>query len=470
MKKTVALLFISIIVLSSFKNKQSFNTIELPVPKRETNQTDVLELRCNPIDTVRIAIIGVGMRGVLAVNRFCNIENVRIVAICDIRAQNTLEAQKILVNNKKPLASLYTGEEDWKLISQRNDIDLVYICTPWLLHTPIAVYAMNHGKHVAIEVPAATTVKECWQLVDTSEKTRKHCIMLENCNYDFFEMTTLNMAQKGKFGTLVHGEGGYLHDLRFLNFETSESGYQDMWRLKYNTIHTGNPYATHGLGPIAHTFNIHRGDRMKYLTSISSDQFGMTEYAKEKFGEKSEFAKKPYQMGDMNTTIIRTELGKTIMLQHNITNPRPYSRLHTIYGTKGYAQKYPLRNNEYKSVEEGLTGIPAGLSFDPKGHEFLIDEQMKDTMSFYEHPISKELGKLAREVGGHGGMDFIMDYRLIYCLRKGLPLDMDVYDAAEWSCIGELTELSVKNNGAPVEIPDFTRGAWKKLETITYYK
>ena len=469
MRKNLLLIAFTLFFLSGFSIKP-IKAIQLVTPKRPAGQTDVLELRCKPMDSVRIAIIGVGKRGLDAVRRYCYIDKVRIVAIADVREEMAIRAQDVLIKNKKPLAVLYSGAEDYKKICERKDIDLIYVCTPWDSHVPIAVYAMNHDKHVAVEVPAATTVKDCWLLVNTAEKTRKHCMMLENCNYDFFEMTTLNMAQQGKFGTLVHGEGAYIHDLRSMLFDQTPHGYPNLWRLNYNAKHTGNPYATHGLGPIAHTFNIHRGDRMQYLTSISSDQFGLTEYATEKFGAKSELAKQKYAKGDMSTTIIRTANGKTIMIQHNVTNPRPYSRLHTIYGTKGFAMKYPLRAAEEKSVEEGFQAIPAGMSFEPNGHHFLSDKQMTDTLAFYAHPITKEYEAKARTVGGHGGMDYIMDSRLIYCLLNGLPLDEDVYDAAEWSCIGELTELSVKNNGAPVEIPDFTRGAWKKLKTVTYYK
>lgn len=420
-------------------------------PKRTPGQTDVLKLRCAPIDTVRVAIIGIGFRGSEAVKRYCQLEGVRIKALCDLDPEKTKRGQESIRQFNKPDADLYTGVEDWKKICERPDIDLIYVCTNWQLHTPIAVYAMTHGKHVAIEVPGALTIQECWQLVDTSEKTRKHCMMLENCCYDFFELATLNMAQHGLFGELMHVEGGYNHDLRSNNFN-DKNGYWDMWRLKYNEIHTGNPYPTHGLGPVAHILNIHRGDRMDYLVSMSSYQRGMTDYAIQKFGKESDFAKQKYALGDMNTTVIRTVKGKTILLEHDVTNPQPYSRLHTLIGTKGFAQKYPVE----------------GIALEPNPHEFLSAQKLDSLMKVYEHPFAKEIGEKAREVGGHGGMDFIMDYRLVYCLRNGLPLDMDVYDAAEWSCIVELSEASVLNGSMPVKIPDFTRGAWQKLDKLTF--
>ncbi|MCZ2417969.1 MAG: hypothetical protein LC132_10565 [Burkholderiales bacterium] len=316
---------------------------------------------------------------------------------------------------------------------------------PWL-------YAMEQGKHVALEVPAALTIEECWQLVNTAEKTRRHCIQLENCNYDFFEMATHQMARQGLFGEIVHAEGAYIHDLRFLNFDDT-TGYWNMWRLEHNALENGNLYPTHGLGPIAHILDIHRGDRMEYLVSVSSAQFGMSEYAKEKFGEDSDYAQREYLNGDMNTSVIKTAKGRTIMLQHDVTNPRPYSRIHMISGTKGFAQKYPV----------------PGIALEPDAHRFLAPDKLDSLLRLYEHPIVREVGQKAREVGGHGGMDFIMDYRLVYCLRNGLPLDMDVYDAAEWSAIIELSRTSVANGGRPVAIPDFTRGAWDRLAGVTYY-
>lgn len=435
----------------SLKLKQKDGMLEFATPKREKGQTDVLQLRCDPIPVVRVAFIGLGMRGSMAVDRFTHLDGVEVVALCDVRPEYVQQAQNRLKNAGLPAAQEFTGAEDWKKVCELENVDLIYNCTPWLLHTPIAVYAMEHGKHVAIEVPAAMSIEECWQLVNTAEKTRRHCMMLENCCYDFFEMATLNMAQQGLFGEIMHVEGAYIHDLRSLNLD-EKTGYYDMWRLKYNTIHTGNPYPTHGLGPVCQVLNIHRGDKMDYLVSVSSAQKGLSVAAAEKFGKDSEYAQTDYALGDMNTTLIRTHKGKTIMIQHDVTSPRPYDRLHKISGTKGFAQKYPTE----------------GIALEPNAHSFLPKEQMDSLMARYEHPITREIGEKAREVGGHGGMDFMMDYRLIYCLRNGLPLDQDVYDAAEWSSLVELTETSVKHNGIPVRIPDFTRGAWDRVNGFSH--
>lgn len=447
--------FVVLIGITSCTKTNISQIVRLKAPERPAGQENVLQLRCDPIPTVRVAFIGLGSRGSEAVRRFMYLEGIEVVAICDINKDFVSKTQELLAENKRAKALEFTGKEDWKKVCELKNVDLIYNCTHWALHTPIAVYAMEHGKHVALEVPATMSIEECWKLVDTAEKTRRHCMMLENCCYDFFEMATLNMAQQGVLGEIVHVEGAYIHDLRELNFKSPEDGgYQGMWRLQYNADNKANVYPTHGLGPVCQALNIHRGDKMNYLVSMSSDQFGMKEYAKNKFGENSDYAKRTYEQGDMNTTIIKTEKGKTIMIQHDVTSPRPYNRIHMLSGTKGFVQKYPVQ----------------GIALEPNAHEFLSEKEMEKMLKKYEHPIVKEVGEKAKEVGGHGGMDFIMDYRLIYCLRNGLPLDQDVYDAAEWSSLVELTEMSVRKGSVPVEVPDFTRGDWKKLTKLEFAK
>ncbi len=405
----------------------------------------VIGLSCPPIPAVNIAIIGLGNRGMLAVHRLLHIPGCRIMALCDLQPERLKEASTIITSHNTPSPALYSDPDNWKLVCERADIDLIYNCTHWQLHTPIAVYAMQQGKHVAIEVPAALSVRECWQLVDTAEATRRHCMMLENCCYDPFELATLNMARQGLFGEIVHAEGAYIHDLRAMNFDPH--AYYGMWSLRYNEQHTGNPYPTHGLGPLCQLLRIHRSDRMEYLVSISSAQFGMTEYAREKFGPESAHAQKEYKKGDMNTTLIRTMKGKTLMIQHDISNPRPYSRIYHITGTQGMAQKWP---------------VPL-FAFAPGSEEYLSQAEAEALLRTYEHPFVKEYGEKGKEVAGERRLrDFIMDSRLIHCLNQGLPLDQDVYDAAEWSCLVELTQYSVNNGSVPVEIPDFTRGRWKE--------
>ncbi len=401
------------------------------------------------LEKVRIGFIGLGMRGPGAVERMSLIDGVEITGLCDKDPNRAARQQKTLERAGRPKAKEYSGEEGWKALCNSNDVDLIYIATPWSLHTPMAVYAMKQGKHVAVEVPAAKTVDECWQLVETSEKTKKHCMMLENCCYDFFEQLTLNMARNGMFGELVHAEGAYIHNLEDLNF--NKHGYADMWRLRENAYRNGNLYPTHGLGPIAQCLDINRGDKFDHLVSISTNDFQMGKTASEKAASDSfykEFVGKPFR-GNMNTTITRTNKGKTVMLQHDVTSTRPYSRIHLISGTKGVAQKWPE---------------PAKIAL---GEQWMNEKEMKEMEERFITPLVKHIGEIAKKIGGHGGMDFIMDWRLIDCLRNGLPLDQDVYDAAAWSVIAPLSEQSVARKGKTVDVPDFTRGAWKTNKPVS---
>ena len=430
--------------------------IRFEEPKRAEGQTSMLGFAAEPIETVRIGIIGLGMRGQGPLKRMSFIEGAKIVAICDLHADRVEKAQKRLEKYNTPRADEYVGEDSWKEMCKREDIDLIYIVTPWEAHTPMAVYAMEQGKHVAIEVPAATSVEECWQLVDTSERTRRHCMMLENCIYDHFELTALNMAQQGLFGEIIHVEGGYIHAL-----DKWWDRFDENWRLKFNQKHNGDVYATHGLGPICFALNIHRGDRMTHLVAMDTDSWIGKELSKKSL-DTEEFAN-----GDHTSTLIRTAKGKTIGLSHNVYTPQPYSRRYQLTGTKGFANKYPVPG--FYLEDTSIAGV-AKSHEDLDSHKFLPEDLHNALVEKYRHPIQKELLEYAKKVGGHGGMDFIMDYRLIYCLRNGLPLDQDVYDAAEWSCIGDLSAASIENNFMAVEFPDFTRGEWNKLEGHTFAK
>lgn len=432
------------------------NTIVFDEPERIEGQKSVLQFSVDPIDTVRIGFIGLGMRGPDAVNRMTYIKDVEVKALCDLLPERVENVQKNVLEKKSlPRAAEYSGEEGWKELCQRDDIDLVYICTDWKNHVPMAVYAMQHGKHVAVEVPAATSIEECWQLVDVAEQTQRHCMMLENCCYDFFEMTCLNMAQHGLFGEVIHGEGAYIH-----NLEPFWEYYQGNWRLAFNQEHSGDVYATHGLGPVCQVLDIHRGDRMEYLVSMSTPSINGKKLAKKMMNVDT------FANGDMTTTLIKTNKGKTILLEHNVYTPRPYNRLYQLTGTEGFANKYPIEGFTLKgeNLPEGMVPDHEKLDY----HDW-VPQHIKDSLlTVYKHPIVAEIEELAKEVGGHGGMDFIMDYRLIYCLQNGLPLDQDVYDAAEWSCIGELSAASIENNGMPAKMPDFTRGDWKKVNGFQF--
>ena len=421
------------------ENGFAANTAAMPVAAASFNMCGYAAPK---LPTVRVAVVGLGNRGPGAVDRLSYIDGVEIKALCDKYPERVDKAQKILTKKGLPMAKAYSGAEGWKAVCESNDIDLVYVTTPWELHTPISVYAMKNGKHAASEVPAAKTIDECWELVETSEKTKQHMMMLENCCYDFFELMTLKMAREGFFGDVVHVEGAYIHDLVWLNFD-KDKGYQGMWRLEEN-FRNGNLYPTHGLGPICQILNINRGDQMDYLTSLSSNDFQMQKKAKELAQQDSfwnGYAEKSYR-GNMNTTVEKTKLGKSIVIQHDVTSPRPYSRLHVVSGTEGYAQKYP----EQKVA---------------KGHSWMKEDEMMALKEKYTPEIVQKVGELAKQIGGHGGMDFMMDWRLIDCLRNGLPLDQDVYDAALWSCITPMSEWSVANRSNSIDIPDFTGGHWK---------
>ena len=291
------------------------------------------------LDRVRVGIVGLGMRGPGAVERLGKMKDVDIAALCDIRPERVTFSQDILARQGRPPAREFTaGPEDWRNLCQL-DLDLVYIATPWEWHVPMATGAMRNGKHAAVEVPASTDLDGCWDLVETSESTGKHCMMLENCCYDYTEMVILNMVRHGLFGELLHAEGGYLHDLRGLKM--SPSYYQGAWRIKYSITHNANLYPTHGLGPIAQWLDINRGDAFDFLVSMSCNSRGLHEYAVEKFGPNDPRSKQKYALGDINSTLIRTKLGRTIILKHDTNLPRPYSRGILLQGTKGIVRKYP---------------------------------------------------------------------------------------------------------------------------------
>jgi len=437
-------------------------TIVVDAPERAEGQQSALQLAVDPIPVVHIGFAGLGMRGADAVARYTYVEGVDIVALCDYEEERAKHSDTTLINRGFHQAALYWGEEGYKQMCEREDIDLIYIAADWEHHFPIAKYALEHHKHVAIEVPSAMNLSQIWQLIDLSERNRCHCTILENCCYDWYELTTLNMVQQGVLGEVLYAQGAYIHSLDpyWDQYWCDTVADPDSlhWRLKYNMEHRGDIYPTHGLGPVAQVLNIHRGDRMKTLVAMDTKSVHGREMVEAKTGKPCE----NFRNGDQTTTLIRTELGKVIEIQHNVMNPQPYNRLFTLTGTKGYATKYPVEHYALSSAEMAEAGVKA--EDDLSGHEFLPEAEHQALVEKYEHPLLKQYGELAQEVGGHGGMDFIMDSRLIYCLNHGLPLDMDVYDLAEWCCLAELGELSLDHNSAAVAIPDFTRGHWNDIQ------
>jgi hypothetical protein len=434
------------------KQPESNLAVILESVKKSHNQRFNMSGYAAPaLPTVRVGVIGLGDRGSGAVQRLSYIEGVEIIALGDLRKVAVEGSQKYLSRIGRPAAREFYGDDfAWKKLIELSDLDLIYICTPWVWHTQMAVYAMENGKHTTCEVPIARTINEAWQLVETSERTKRHCMMLENCCYDFFELLTLNMARQGMFGDIIHGEGAYIHNLMGYNFKKpvddrqTDGAYTGMWRLKENATRNGNLYPTHGLGPICQVMNINRGDKMDYLSSMSTFDFTMGPREKELSANDPFFAewKNSRFRGNMNTTLVKTTLGKTIMIQHDVSSAQPYSRIHLVKGTQGMARKYP---------EQKIA----------LGERWAKDDEMKAIEDKFTPEIVKRVGELAKKVGGHGGMDFIMDWRMIDCLRNGLPLDQNVYDGALWSSIAPLSEWSVANRSQSIDVPDFTGGSWK---------
>lgn len=399
------------------------------------------QFKVPPIDPVRVGFVGVGGMGSNHVRNFLQIEGVQIKAACDTVESKVTRIQNLVEKAGQPRPAGYSrGEHDFKRLCEQEDLDLVVTATPWRWHVPVCVAAMENGKHAATEVPAAITLDGCWQLVETAEKANRHCVMLENCCYDRIELMVLNMVRKGLLGELLHAECGYLHDLRALKFSGRGEG---LWRLAHSVKRDADLYPTHGLGPIAQCMNINRGNQFDHLVSMSCNSRGLNLFAAKKSGPDSAQAKQTYASGDVVTTLIRTALGQTIIVKHDTNTPRPYSRGILVQGTKGIVRKYP----------RGLIHVEGRT----RGHDW---EPLSSYLKEFEHPLWPSLREKSKGKG-HGGMDYVEDYRLVRCLRTGAAMDMDVYDAAAWSAVVELSERSIASRSTSVAFPDFTRGKWK---------
>ena len=395
------------------------------------------------LDTIRWGLVGIGARGLSHVEQLLRLDGCRITALCD--PHGPALDRGLAAIEKAGLArpaALRDGPEAWRRLVERSDVDAVLISTPWELHVPMAVGAMRAGKHAFVEVPAAVTLDECWQLVEVAESTRRHCMMLENVCYGREELMVLHMCRKELFGDLTHAEAAYIHDLREQEKEVDWG--TGSWRVAHYERRNGNVYPTHGLGPVAQYLNINRGDRFTRLVSMSSPSLGYKLYAQREFPPDHARNRASYVCGDMNTSIVQTALGRTVMVQHDVASPRPYTRLNLLQGTRG-----------------AFAGFPNRIVVEGRGDTHRWDTNMEKWYAEFDHPLWKRVGEEAVEAGGHGGMDFVMLWRLVQCLREGLPLDQDVYDAATWSAVAPLSEQSVARGGAPVEVPDFTRGAWR---------
>jgi len=413
----------------------------LPPPPRPIGASSMLGVPFTPHRTVRLAIVGTGLRGRSVLREFLAVDGVEITALCDNVAEKAERAAKMVTDAGRPRPALYTdGDSAFEQLVLRDDIDIVYTATPWDWHVPVCLAAMRAGKHAATEVPAAHSIEDCWALVHESERSRKHCLMMENCCYDFNEMLVDRMVKEGAFGDVLYAEAAYIHDLRGILFEDKDEG---LWRRTPHTNRDGNFYPTHGLGPVAWFLDVHGGDRFDYLVSMSTPEAGLSQWREARVPRDNAKWDETYRAGDINTSLVKTVHGKTVLLQHNVTLPTPYDRLNSVRGTKGVFKDYPARL--YLEGQEG-------------GHRFRpIDDAVK---ARYTHPLWQRIGDIARAKGGHGGMDYIMAYRLVETMREGLPPDFDVYDAAAWSAPWPLSEASLALSSAPVRFPDFTRGAW----------
>jgi hypothetical protein len=415
-----------------------------PAQRNVSRNATMVGVKFEPRDVVRLGIIGVGLRGTEVLREFLAVDKVVVNAVCDVVKDKCVRAAQLIEKAGQKTPGIYAdGERDFERLAARDDLDFIYIATPWEWHVPQVLAALKNGKHVGTEVPAAYTLEDCWNIVNASEAARRHCLIMENCCYDDSETMVLNMIRAGLLGDLVHGECAYNHDLREILFEDKDEG---LWRRRHHTLRDSNLYPTHGLGPMAQYMDINRGDRFDHIVSMSSTHLGLEAYRKDHVPAGNPKWKEVYKTGDYNTSIIKTARGRTIMLQHNVSTPRPYDRINLIQGTKGIFRDYPPR-----IFIEGQEG----------GHGWTTLDQYKDK---YESSLWKKQGEMARKLGGHGGMDYLMCYRLVQCLREGLEPDIDVYDAAAWSVPGPLSQLSVARGSMPVKFPDFTRGHWQRRQ------
>lgn len=392
-------------------------------------------------ETVRFGIVGTGLRGRSVLSELLAIDGVKIVAVCDVVADKTARAVKMCTDAGQPApAVIVDGDKGFERLVARDDIDFVYTATPWEWHVPVMLAALKAGKHCGAECPIGTTLKDLWALVDASEKARRHCLHLENCNYGETEMLVNRLVHEGIFGEVLHAEAAYLHDLRRILFEDRDEG---LWRRAWHTRSNANLYPTHGLGPVSWYLDVNAGDRYDFISSVAGPHRGLELHREKTVADMSNPKwKEQYVTGDHNTSILRTVKGKTVMLQHDVSNPRPYTRHNRVQGTKGAFEDYPPR-----IYVEGQAG----------GERWATIDEWK---AKFTHPLWANVGELARKKGGHGGMDFIMAYRLVQTMREGLPPDYDVYDAATWSAPFPLSEMSVAKGSAPMKFPDFTRGAF----------
>ena len=438
---------------------------EKPYDYFKNNSQYMGDFAAPKINLVKVAFIGVGARGSGHAKQIAAIEGTEVVAISDLYNDLAMKSYNVCKEigggNRHKNIAIYSGDENkWRAMLKEVKPDAVFISTNWDNHAPMAIETMKSGAHAFVEVPMATTIEDLWDIVNTSEKTRKHCMMMENVNYGRDELMYLNMCRKGIIGDFLHAEAAYIHELRFQMKE--EKRGTGSWRTHHYAKSRGNLYPTHGLGPVAQYMNLSRGDdNFNSLVSYSTPALGRKLYAEKNYDSEHKWNNLSYSNGDMNTSIIKTNLGRTIMIQWDETSPRPYTRHNLIQGTKGILAGFPTR----VALEGGVEGITEDH------HTWVQGQNLKVLYDKYDHPLNKRLKLLIEEMGGrnhvgHGGMDFVMRYRIIECLRRGEPLDQNVYEGCFWSAVTPLSANSIANNGEPQKFPDFTRGNWKKTNPL----
>lgn len=399
---------------------------------------------CSPTKPVRLGFVGVGGRGTGMLKVALAVEGVEVTAVCDIAEEKVARAQRLVEDAGQPKPIGFTGPEDYKKLAELNNLDAVFTATPIPLHTPIMLAAMRAGKYGGTEVPACVEHDQAWELVETSEKTGKPCMLMENYVYMRNVKMVQVMAQLELFGDLTHCECGYQHDARYASFGPKG---EMLWRAQRGQTN-GNPYPTHAIGPISKWININRGNKFEYLVSMSSRALGQNYYAAKKFGPDHPGATKKYSQGDVNTSLLQTNNGITVTLYYDTKNPRPADWIYRIQGTKGI---YSGTLN--KIYLEDLSPVP---------HKW---EEIDKYQEKYDHPLWKNYGEIAQS-SGHGGGDYLCMRDFVEAIRNGTDTPIDVYDTATWSIITKLTEESVSNKSKPVDFPDFTRGNWQNRKPI----
>jgi len=431
--------------------------------------TQINALASSKINKVRIGMIGVGFRSHEHMGNFLQRNDVEITAIADPQQRSIDDALKVFKKYNRAKPAIYkNGDYDYQNLLKRDDVDAVVICTPWEGHIPQGIDALNAGKIVGMEVCGAMKLQDCWDIVNTSERTKLPVMMMENVCYRRDIMAVLNMVRQGMFGELIHTQGGYQHDLRGVLFNDGVTAYNSgvefgpkayseaQWRTNHYINRNAELYPTHGVGPVALMMDINRGNRMTKLSSVSTKARGLHKYIVEhpKGGESHPNAKVKFKEGDVVNTQIQCANGETILLTHDTSLPRPYNIGFRVQGTEGLWQDFSTGG-----LNQGFIYMEKKMN---KSHKW---DNTEKWLTEYDHPLWKKYGKEA-ESAGHGGMDFFVDHAFIECIKRGTEFPMDVYDLASWYAITPLSEKSIIQGGQVQKIPDFSRGKWQSKRPI----